>query len=114
MTDLFEIGTDGTVHVRLHVQPGAGRTEVVGRHGDALKVKVAAPPTGGRANEACTELVAEVFGVKPAAVTLTAGASSRTKRVAVKGVEADDVVKLLERALTGVSATRQRGGHERF
>lgn len=114
MTDLFEIGADGTVYVRLHVQPGAGRTEVVGRHGDALKVKVAAPPTAGRANEACAELMATVLGVATSAVSLTAGASSRAKRVAVTGVDPDDVAKLLERALAGVTATRQRGGNERF
>lgn len=91
-------GDDKAV-VRLHVQPGAGRTAVVGTHGDALKIRVAAPPEGGRANEACVALLAEVFGVKPAAVALTAGDKSRAKKVTVTGHEADEVKRLLELAL---------------
>lgn len=114
VTELFEISGDGTVFLRVHVQPGAGRTAVVGRHGDALKVRVAAPPTGGRANEACIDLVASVLGVKAADVTVAGGASSRTKRLAVANVEAEEVPKRLERALAEVESERQRGGRERF
>ena len=109
VTELFEISDKGTVFVRVHVHPGAGRTSVVGRHGDALKVKVAAPPTAGRANEACSELLASIFGVKAADVTLSAGASSRSKRFEITGIETDDVPKLLERALDGVETERKRG-----
>ena len=96
--DLFEVlaGDKGGVVLRLHVQPGAGRTAVIGRHGDAVKVKVAAPPQGGRANEAVVELVASLLGVKAGDVELTSGASSRTKRVTVRGVEVDDVRRVLE------------------
>src|SRR5688572_28864676 len=61
-------GNDVTVVLRLHVQPGAGRTSVSGIHGDALKVRVAAPPEKGRANDACRELVASLADVKPGAV----------------------------------------------
>jgi uncharacterized protein (TIGR00251 family) len=87
------------VVIRLHVQPGAGRTAVAGRHGDALKVKVAAPPTGGKANEACLALVAELLGVDRAHVEITQGESSRTKRVKVKGLEPDEARRLLGVAL---------------
>ncbi|MDQ3757877.1 MAG: DUF167 domain-containing protein, partial [Actinomycetota bacterium] len=79
-SDLFDATADGAIVLRLHVQPGAGRTAVSGRHGDALKVKVAAPPEGGRANDACLALVAELFGVGKDAVTLAGGPSSRSKR----------------------------------
>ena len=114
VTELFEIGGDGTVYLRVHLQPGAGRTAVVGRHGDALKVRVAAPPTGGRANDACVELIASVLGVKQSDVSVAGGATSRSKRLAVTDVEADEVAKLLERALAEVETERQRGGRERF
>jgi hypothetical protein len=98
--DLFETTAEGDLMLRLHVQPGAGRTAVAGRHGDALKVRVAAPPEGGRANEACLALVAEVLGVEADAVELTSGPSSRTKRVRITGVEPADAVRLLEQALS--------------
>lgn len=98
--DLFDVNKDGAVVLRLHVQPGAGRTAVVGRHGDALKVRVAAPPSGGRANEACAELIAGILGVESSQVTLSGGESSRQKRLTVQGVEPEDVTRLLGEAIT--------------
>jgi uncharacterized protein (TIGR00251 family) len=86
----------GDVVLHLHVQPGAGRSAVVGRHGDALKVRVAAPPTGGRANEQCGALLAETFGVKPAQVELAGGASSRAKRFRIRDVELHAFERRLE------------------
>jgi uncharacterized protein (TIGR00251 family) len=99
-TDLFDVNAEGDVVLRLHVQPGAGRTAVVGTYGDALKVRVAAPPEGGRANAACLALVAETVGVKADAVELVGGESSRSKRVKVTGADADEVGRLLGEALT--------------
>ena len=61
--DLYDITAEGDVVLRLHVQPGAGKTAIAGTFGDALKLKVAAPPTGGRANDACVAFVADLFGV---------------------------------------------------
>jgi uncharacterized protein (TIGR00251 family) len=87
------------VVLRLHVQPGAGRSAVVGRHGDALKVKVSAPPAGGRANAAVMTLVAETFGVPEAQLELTGGASSRSKRVRISGVATEDVRRMLQLAI---------------
>ena len=95
----FEIREDGSAVIRLHVQPAAGRTAIAGRFGDALKVKVAAPPEGGRANDACAALLAEILGVKPQAVELLSGASSRSKRFAVSGLEEDDLRRLVDQAL---------------
>ena len=96
MADFYDVQEDGTVVLRLSVVPGAGRSAVAGRHGDALRVRVGAPPEKGRANAAVVELVASTLGVKPVDVTLVAGETSRSKRVAVKGVEADDVRRRLE------------------
>jgi uncharacterized protein (TIGR00251 family) len=90
--------------LRLHVQPGAGRTAVVGRHGDAVKVKVGAPPEGGRANAACVALVAHSLGVTEGDVELTAGASSRSKRVRVSGLAVDEVRRRLQIALDSGNA----------
>lgn len=101
VTDLFDVEDGGAVVLRLHVQPGAGRTALNGRHGDALKVKVAVPPEQGRANEACVELVASTLGVPRAQVELVSGPASRSKRVRITGVEADEVRRLLAVALAG-------------
>lgn len=98
--------TVATVVLRVHVQPGAGRTAVTGRHGDAVKLKVAAPPEGGRANEAVTDLLATMLGVDRSRVELTSGATSRTKRFTVAGVDLGDFRRLLAEAVAG----NARGG----
>ncbi len=85
----------GGVVLQLHVQPGAARSGVVGRHGDAVKVKVAAPPVDGKANAAVVALVAEVFGVRPAQVSLVAGDTSRAKRVRVDGLSGEQARAVL-------------------
>ncbi len=69
----------------LHVQPGAKRSEVAGLHGEALKIRLAAPPIEGRANEALLRFVAEQFGVPLRNVELLRGAQSRHKMVKVTG-----------------------------
>ena len=106
---IFDIEAEGTILLRLHVQPGAGRSAVVGRHGDALKVRVAAPPAGGRANEAVLELLATTLGVKQADVELVGGASSRTKRARVKGVEVADLERRLETAIANAGQGPAKG-----
>ena len=67
--------------------PRSGRTEVVGRHGDALKIRVAAPPVDGRATEAARIAVAAALGVAPSAVTVVGGERSRAKRLRVAGLD---------------------------
>ncbi|MEY2451206.1 MAG: uncharacterized protein QOD92_780 [Acidimicrobiaceae bacterium] len=77
---LYTVQDDGSVELNVHAQPGAGRTQITGRHGDALKIRVAVPPEHGRANDALAKVLAEVFGVAAGAVSITAGEKSRTKR----------------------------------
>lgn len=67
----------------LHVQPGVKRTEVAGLHGDALKIKLAAPPVDGKANAALLKFIAETFGVPLRQVTLKQGEKSRRKVVEI-------------------------------
>jgi uncharacterized protein (TIGR00251 family) len=69
----------------LHIQPGAKRTEVAGLHGVALKIRLAAPPVEGRANEALLKFIAESFGVPLRQVELKQGGQSRHKVVAITG-----------------------------
>lgn len=71
--------------VDVWVVPGAGRSEVAGRHDGALRVRVAAPPERGRANAAVASLVADAAGVRRARIV--AGAGSRRKRVLVEGAD---------------------------
>ncbi len=70
----------------MKVVPGASRTKVAGAWGRALKVAVSAPAEGGRANAAVVKLLATVFGVKKAGVTIVAGHTQPVKRVALSGV----------------------------
>jgi len=80
-----EESVDGqvTLQLTLHVQPGASRTEVAGTHGDALKMRLAAPPVEGKANAELLRFLAEVFGVPRRNVTLLRGELSRAKVVRI-------------------------------
>jgi hypothetical protein len=73
--------------LELHVQPGAARSEFAGRHGDRIKVRLAAPAVEGRANEALVEFLAQHFGVPRRNVRIAAGLKSRRKRVVIQGAE---------------------------
>lgn len=84
--------------LRLRVVPGAKRSAVVGRHGDAWKVRVSAPPEGGRANDAVIALVAEALEVPSGALEITVGRSSRDKVVELDGVGRAEAEARLERA----------------
>ncbi|QQR85987.1 MAG: YggU family protein [Flavobacteriales bacterium] len=74
----------GHLVLTLHVQPGARRTEVVGTHGQALKIKLAAPPVDGKANDELLRYLAAAFGVPLRNVALLSGATGRSKRVRVE------------------------------
>ena len=74
-----------SVRVSVHVQPRATRSEIVGLHGAALKVRLHAPPVDGAANEALVALLAERLGVARRSVRVVAGLSSRAKTVEVDG-----------------------------
>jgi len=78
----YEINRDG-IAIRIHAQPGAKRTEVVGLHGDSLKLRLASPPVDGKANACLIEFLARRLRVKTSQVTITRGMSSRRKTVFV-------------------------------
>ena len=85
--------TAGTV--TIHVVPRARTTEVAGTHGDAVKIRVAAPPVDGAANAELIRYVARRLGVPARQVTIAAGASARRKVVAVEGVASDRLRRTL-------------------
>ncbi|MGH9273999.1 MAG: DUF167 domain-containing protein [Acidimicrobiales bacterium] len=89
MTDVLDVGApwarrlaDGW-SLTIRVQPGASRSEVVGPHGDALRVRVAGPAVDGKANAELVRFLAEHLGVPARAVEITRGHASRTKVVRV-------------------------------
>ncbi|HSS11301.1 MAG TPA: DUF167 domain-containing protein [Acidimicrobiales bacterium] len=120
--DLFDVVAgpnpdDENVEIllRVRVQPGAGRTAVIGRYGHgpgvaALKLKVAAPPEGGRANSAVTELLATTLGLAKDAVRLVSGATSRSKRFQIGPIELDVARRLLVGAGGAAGAGGPAGG----
>ena len=108
--DLFTTKGDDAVVLQVHVQPGAGRSAVVGRHGTALKVRVAAPPVGGRANVACAELLAEEFGLKSGQVALVGGDTSRSKTFTLSGVDVDEFRRHLEQVAAPTPGRGNPGG----
>lgn len=81
---------------RVRVSPRSRRDEVVGLHGDALKIRLTAPPVRGKANRALREFLAGQLGVSPSAVEILTGHTSRQKRVRVMGVSAEAIHALLD------------------
>ena len=81
--------------LHIHVQPRASRTVVVGRHGDAVKIRLKAPPVDGAANDELIRFLAERLGVPRGAVTIVGGQTGRAKRVRIEGGPADPVAALL-------------------
>jgi uncharacterized protein len=96
--------------LRLRVSPGAGRAAIVGRYGEAWKVRVTAAPEDGRANDAVLRLLADVLAVPRGALTLISGHSARDKIVELTGVGP----ALAERRLTSAStSTTERSRKDR-
>ena len=79
------------MRLTVHVQPRAKRSEVVGKHGDALKVRVAAPPVDGAANEELVRFLARELGLPAASVRVSSGATGRRKIVEIDGLSASQV-----------------------
>ena len=82
------------VRFTVRVQPRASRSEVVGLHGDALKIRLAAPPVDGAANEALVRLLADLLDVPRRAVRIEGGHASRSKLVEVDGAGIEAVRRL--------------------
>ena len=95
MSDWYRLAGDGAISLTLHIQPGAKKTEFAGLHGDALKIRLAAPPVDGKANEALIRFIADTLSLAKSAVSLKSGQTSRRKVVEVQGASVASVAGLL-------------------
>jgi uncharacterized protein (TIGR00251 family) len=87
-----------TTRLQLRVSPGARRGEVVGRHGDAWKIRVAAAPERGRANAAVLRVLAGALGVPESRLSVVSGHASRDKTVELRGLDAAEAARRLGEA----------------
>ena len=85
---------DGAI-LTVHIQPKASTTECVGIHGDAIKIRVAAPPVDGAANDELIRFLARRFSIPSTSVQIHSGAGGRYKRVLVKEATAQFVLACL-------------------
>jgi uncharacterized protein (TIGR00251 family) len=79
------------VTFKVRVQPRASRTEAAGEHAGAIKLRIAAPPVDGKANEECRRFLAKQLGVASGAVKIISGDTAREKVIRVRGVSAERV-----------------------
>jgi uncharacterized protein (TIGR00251 family) len=87
MTVLPHRKTREGILIKVRVQPRSSRNEVAGLQGDALKVRVTAPPVEGEANARLIELLADQFGLRRSDIEIVKGSSSRNKVVLLKGLD---------------------------
>jgi len=86
MTSWFRPDGEYAFCLFLYIQPGARKNEIVGFHGDALKIRLTAPPVDGKANHALLSALADWLDLPKSALTLKSGQTSRQKVVRVEGV----------------------------
>lgn len=84
-----------STRIAVYIQPRAKRTEIAGRHGSDLKIRVAAPPIDQAANEALLAFIAQRLGVRLRQVRLISGATSRRKVLEIEGITAERIRALL-------------------
>jgi uncharacterized protein (TIGR00251 family) len=95
MNALIVQDTKAGAVLSVYIQPRASTTEYVGIHGDAIKIRVAAPPVDGAANDELIRFLAGQLSIPTSSVRIHSGASGRHKRVLVKGITAQLVMARL-------------------
>jgi len=96
VSEWFRLAADGRITLTLDIQPGAKKTEFAGLHGDALKIRLSAPPVDGKANEALIKFVAETLKLPRSAVNLKSGQTSRRKVLELIGASSETVARLID------------------
>ena len=97
MIPIKDTAAGATFAVKIH--PRAKRNAVTGTLGDALRISLTAPPLEGRANQACTEFLAEVLELPRSSITIAAGQASRNKLIRISGVSAAGLEARLRRVV---------------
>ncbi len=94
MVELIEKG--GAVSFKARIQPRASRTEIAGQRADAIKLRIAAPPVDGKANEECRRFLAKLLGVSLSSVEIVSGDSSKDKIIRIHNTSVERVRAALE------------------
>ena len=87
---------DGVI-LKVKVQPRASQDEVVGPHGDGLKIRITAAPVAGAANKHLLKVLAKKLKVARSQMSIASGATSRAKSIAIEGISAEEVRQRLTR-----------------
>ena len=90
---------DDAVTIRVRVQPRASRTEIIGEHAGAIKMRIAAPPVDGKANEECRRFLAKLLKVGATSIEIISGDSSRDKIIRVSNMTARRVLEALSQEM---------------
>jgi uncharacterized protein len=86
---------NGAIVFRVRVVPRASKSEIVGSHEGALKIRLASPPADGAANAELVKLLAKAAGVSKSAVEILSGQTARTKQLKIEGVTAADFLRIV-------------------
>ncbi len=92
MIDFSEPG--GALILTVRVVPRASKSEIMGEHDGALKIRIAAPPVDGAANQELIKVLARFFEVAKSAIEIISGETSTTKRVRIKGANAQKLAQI--------------------
>jgi len=85
-----------TITFTVRVVPRASKSEIVGPHDGALKVRIASPPVDGAANEELIKLLAKTFGVSKSSIEIVSGHSSKTKQIRITGATPEKITAILQ------------------
>jgi len=85
---------DGVI-LQVHVVPRSAKSEVAGVHGDALKLRIAAPPVEGQANKECIRFLSDILGIRKKQVVIVGGSKSKNKTIAIEGIRKKDIEALI-------------------
>jgi uncharacterized protein (TIGR00251 family) len=93
----FCFSTAKGVCLKVHAQPNASKSEIVGQHGELLKIRIQAPPIDGKANAEIVRYLSEFFKISKSSVQVLKGDSSKQKTIVIVGVSLEDVESLLSK-----------------